>query len=572
MQLGMIGLGRMGANMVRRLMKDGHECVVYDHDPKAIAALAAEKATGSSSLDDFVARLKPPRAVWLMVPAAVVDQTLDLLAPKLAKGDAIIDGGNSYYIDDIRRAKALSATGIHYVDTGTSGGVWGLERGYCLMIGGPRPRCSASTRSSRRWRPGRGSVARTPGREKAGGTAEDGYLHCGPSGRRTLRQDGPQRHRVRPHGGVRRGLQHPAPRRRGPAPAHGRRRDDAAAQSRALPVRLRPRRTSPRSGGAAAWSPPGCSISTATALLEQPDLDDFSGRVSDSGEGRWTITAAIDEGVPAPRAEQRALRALRLARRGRLRQQGALGHALRVRRPRRASRGGLAPMPAPRSDALVFFGATGDLAYKKIFPALQPWSGAATSTCRSSASRSRAGRSSSSARAGPRQPRAATAAASTRPRSRKLAALLRYVDGDYDDPATFTGAPEGARRRHASRPLPRDPAEPLRRRRRRRSAHRAAPQDARVVVEKPFGRDLASARALNATLHAVFPESSIFRIDHYLGKEAVQNLLVFRFANTFLEPIWNRNYVESVQITMAESFGVAGPRQASTRRPAPSAT
>jgi 6-phosphogluconate dehydrogenase len=177
MQLGMIGLGRMGANMVRRLMKNGHECVVYDHNPNAVESLAKEKATGSSSLDDFVARLKPPRAVWLMVPAAVVDQTLDLLAPKLAKGDAIIDGGNSYYIDDIRRAKALAGTGIDYIDAGTSGGVWGLERGYCLMIGGPKAAVQRLDPIFKTLAPGRGSVERTPGRDKAGGTAEEGYLH-----------------------------------------------------------------------------------------------------------------------------------------------------------------------------------------------------------------------------------------------------------------------------------------------------------------------------------------------------------------------------------------------------------
>ena len=242
MQLGMIGLGRMGANMVRRLMNNGHECVVYDHDPKAVDMPGEEKATGSSSLDDFVARLKPPRAVWLMVPAAVVDQTLDLLAPKLAKGDAIIDGGNSYYIDDIRRAKALAAT-RHRLH----------RHGHQRRRLGPRARLLPDDRRPQ----GRGAAPR-PDLQDAGARPRVRRPHAGPreggrhrGGRvsalrrergRTLRQDGPQRHRVRHHGGVRRGLQYPAPRRRGPARARRRRRDDAAAQSRALPVRAEPAR------------------------------------------------------------------------------------------------------------------------------------------------------------------------------------------------------------------------------------------------------------------------------------------------------------------------------------------
>ena len=242
MQLGMIGLGRMGANMVRRLMKNGHECVVYDHNPKAVELLAVDKATGSSSLDDFVARLKPPRAVWLMVPAAVVDQTLDLLAPKLAKGDAIIDGGNSYYIDDIRRAKALAADRHRLHRHG--------HQRRCL---GPRARLLPDDRRSQ----GRSGAPR-PDLQDAGARARVHRSHTGPGeggrhrgGRvsalwrergRTLRQDGPQRDRVRHHGRVRRGLQYPAPRRRGSARPHGRRRDDAAAQSRALPVRAEPAR------------------------------------------------------------------------------------------------------------------------------------------------------------------------------------------------------------------------------------------------------------------------------------------------------------------------------------------
>src|SRR6516225_2471542 len=182
MQLGLIGLGRMGANMARRLIKAGHECVVFDRSPKVVEELAAEKATGALDFIDLVAKLQGPRAVWLMVPAGVVDETISTLAPLLAKGDILIDGGNSYYIDDIRRAKELTSKGIHYVDVGTSGGVWGLERGYCLMIGGEARVVGHLEPIFRALAPGIGEIARTPGREKLGGTAELGYLHCGANG------------------------------------------------------------------------------------------------------------------------------------------------------------------------------------------------------------------------------------------------------------------------------------------------------------------------------------------------------------------------------------------------------
>src|SRR5580692_4609294 len=182
MQLGMIGLGRMGANMVRRLIRGGHECVVFDMSPESVANLVKDGAVGSDSLDDFVSKLRGPRAIWLMVPAAVVDGTLEKLVPKLQKDDIVIDGGNSYYIDDIRREKELSQKTIHYVDVGTIGGVWGLERGYCMMIGGEAKVVETLDPIFRQLAPGRGDIARTPGREKLGGTSEEGYLHCGPSG------------------------------------------------------------------------------------------------------------------------------------------------------------------------------------------------------------------------------------------------------------------------------------------------------------------------------------------------------------------------------------------------------
>jgi len=299
MQLGMIGLGRMGANMVRRLIRSGHECVVYDHNPGTVQALAKEKALGASSLDEFVRRLTAPRAVWLMVPAAVVDQTLDELTPKLAKGDVVIDGGNSYYVDDIRRAKALAARGIDYVDTGTSGGVWGLERGYCLMIGGPKTAVQHLDPIFKWLVPGRGSIPRTPGREKVGGTAEEGYLHCGDSG---------AGHFVKMvHNGVEYGVM--------AAYAEGFNilaHANVGRQGRTIDAETTPLRNPEHyqyemnlSDIAEVWRRGSVVASwlldlAAIALLEQPDLKGYSGRVADSGEGRWTITAAIDEGAPAP--------------------------------------------------------------------------------------------------------------------------------------------------------------------------------------------------------------------------------------------------------------------------------
>ncbi|MGC1630053.1 MAG: decarboxylating 6-phosphogluconate dehydrogenase [Candidatus Acidiferrales bacterium] len=299
MQLGMIGLGRMGANMVRRLMKAGHECVVFDMSQASVQALAKEGATGGSSLDDFVAKLKQPRAIWLMVPAAVVDSTLAQLAPKLQKDDILIDGGNSYYIDDIRRAKELTQKGLHYVDVGTSGGVWGLERGYCMMIGGEQATVQRLDPIFKALAPGRGDIARTPGREKMGGTSEEGYLHCGPSG---------AGHFVKMvHNGIEYGVM--------AAYAEGlnilhhanvgkiKQTDDAETTPLRNPEHYLYDLNLPdvaevwrRGSVIASW----LLDLTAIALVKSPTLADFSGRVSDSGEGRWTIQAAIEEGAPAP--------------------------------------------------------------------------------------------------------------------------------------------------------------------------------------------------------------------------------------------------------------------------------
>ncbi|MGH7164844.1 MAG: phosphogluconate dehydrogenase (NAD(+)-dependent, decarboxylating) [Nitrospiraceae bacterium] len=299
MQLGMIGLGRMGANMVRRLMRGGHQCVVYDRNREAVDGLVKEGAAGAASIEEFVSKLTPPRAAWLMVPAAVVDRTLTDLAARMQKDDTIIDGGNSYYIDDLRRANELRPKGMHYMDVGTSGGVWGLERGYCLMIGGEDQVVRRLDPIFKTLAPGRGSIPRTPGREKAGGTAEEGYLHCGPNG---------AGHFVKMvHNGIEYGVM--------AAYAEGLnilKHANVGKRGRTIDAETTPLRDPDhyqydfnladvtevwrRGSVIASW----LLDLSAIALLKQPDLAKFSGQVSDSGEGRWTITAAIDEGAPAP--------------------------------------------------------------------------------------------------------------------------------------------------------------------------------------------------------------------------------------------------------------------------------
>jgi 6-phosphogluconate dehydrogenase len=299
MQIGMIGLGRMGANMVRRLMKAGHQCVVYDRSAEAVAQLAAEGAAGAASVADLVARLQPPRAVWLMVPAAVVDASIAEVAAHLVEGDALIDGGNSYYVDDIRRAKELVVRGIGYVDVGTSGGVWGLERGYCMMIGGPLETVQRLDAIFAALAPGRGEITRTPGRDAAGGTAEQGYLHCGPNG---------AGHFVKMvHNGIEYGLMAAYAEGFGilKSAGIGRRAHDVDAETTPLrdPEHYQYEMNLPdiaevwrRGSVIASW----LLDLSASALWQDPQLDAFAGRVSDSGEGRWTIKAAIDEAVPVP--------------------------------------------------------------------------------------------------------------------------------------------------------------------------------------------------------------------------------------------------------------------------------
>jgi 6-phosphogluconate dehydrogenase len=300
MQLAMVGLGRMGANMARRLIRKGHECVVFDAAPAAIRELAREGATGTDSLADLVGRIPKPRAIWLMVPAAVVDETIAKLAPRLESGDVLIDGGNSYYVDDLRRSKALASRGIQYVDVGTSGGVWGLERGYCMMIGGDGATVRRLDPIFAALAPGRGRIERTPGRTDAKrSTAEQGYLHCGPSG---------AGHFVKMvHNGIEYGLM--------AAYAEGLdvlRAASVGRKSRAVDAETTPLRDPELyhfdidlAEVAEVWRRGSVIASwlldlTAASLLADPTLESFAGRVSDSGEGRWTIKAAVDEGVPTP--------------------------------------------------------------------------------------------------------------------------------------------------------------------------------------------------------------------------------------------------------------------------------
>ena len=299
MQLGMIGLGRMGANMVRRLIRNGHQCVVYDRSAQAVAGLVKEQALGAGSAGEFVKQLSKPRAVWLMVPAGVVDQTIAELAPLLERGDILIDGGNSYYIDDIRRAKELRAKDIHYVDVGTSGGVWGLERGYCMMIGGEADVVKRLDPIFKTLAPGAGDVPRTPGREKVGGTAEQGYLHCGPNG---------AGHFVKMvHNGIEYGLMAAYAEGLGILRDAnvGKKRDELDAETTPLRDPEHYQFDLNLADVAELWRRGSVVASwlldlTASALVEDPNLSKFQGRVSDSGEGRWTIKAAIDEGVPVP--------------------------------------------------------------------------------------------------------------------------------------------------------------------------------------------------------------------------------------------------------------------------------
>ena len=328
MQLGMIGLGRMGANMVRRLLRGGHECVVFDPLPEAVASLARERANGAASIKELIAKLRPPRFVWLMVPAAAVDETIDQVREFLAAGDTVIDGGNSYYVDDIRRSKMLAVHGMRYVDVGTSGGVWGLERGYCTMIGGDRDTVRQLDPVFKTLSPGSGDIVRTPDFDRLGdSTAEHGYLHCGPSG---------AGHFVKMvHNGIEYGIM--------AAYAEGLgvlRAADAGKQRRAVDAETTPLRDPEHyqyeialPQVAEVWRRGSVIASwlldlTAAALVSDPELKRFAGRISDSGEGRWTIKAAVDTGVPTPVLTASVYE--RFSSRGNAEFQGKLLSALRL--------------------------------------------------------------------------------------------------------------------------------------------------------------------------------------------------------------------------------------------------
>ena len=299
MQLGMIGLGRMGANMVHRLLAGGHQCVVFDRSPKAVEELVRAKAVGASSVVDLVKKLETPRAVWLMVPAAAVDATIDEVLPHLTPGDIVIDGGNSYYVDDIRRAEDLAQKRIHYVDVGTSGGVWGRERGYCLMIGGEDAVVKRLDPIFATLAPGAGDIARTPGREAVGGTAERGYLHCGPNG---------GGHFVKMiHNGIEYGIMAAYAEGLGVLRSAnvGKRGHEVDAETTPLREPKHYQYDFNLSDIAEVWRRGSVVASwlldlSASALIKDPQLKSFQGRVSDSGEGRWTIKAAVDEAVPVP--------------------------------------------------------------------------------------------------------------------------------------------------------------------------------------------------------------------------------------------------------------------------------
>src|SRR5438270_52720 len=461
MQLGMIGLGRMGANMVRRLQKGGHQCVVYDRSAESVKQLSAEGATGSTSLDDFAGKLQEPRAIWLMVPAAVVDATLHDLVGKLEKDDVVIDGGNSYYIDDIRRAQELSAKGIHYCDVGTSGGVWGLERGYCQMIGGETDVVKRLDPIFKTLAPGRGNVPRTPGRDKVGGTAEEGYLYCGPSG---------AGHFVKMvHNGIEYGLM--------------------AAYAEGLNI-----------------------LKHANAGKSHRDAD----------------------------AETTPM---------------SLNHS------------DMHPTPSP--CVMVIFGATGDLTKRKLIPALCNLAqhdvlpkqfaivGFAGNDFDTASFRKMLAEEIPKFASAPLDPKLWAS----------MVERIYYVKGDFLEAETYKRLEQQineADKKHNAlgnrffylAVAPRFFSSIAKMLAQCCLSKEEIGHWARVIIEKPFGHDLESAKKLNQELQQVLTEKQIYRIDHYLGKETVQNVMVFRFSNNIIEPLWNRNYVDHVQITAAETVGV----------------
>ena len=504
MQLGMIGLGRMGANMVRRLMRDGHTCVVYDRSPQAVEALVKDKATGASSLADFVKKLDKPRALCLMVPAAFVDSSIDELVPLLEKGDTIIDGGNSHYQDDIARAKRLAQKGIHYVDMGTSGGVWGLERGYCLMIGGEKEVVKRLDPIFKTLAPGRGDVRPCPGREKQG-------RHRRARATSTAAPAGAGHFVKMIHNGIEYGLM--------AAYGEGLNILKNADIGKASASHEKDAETTPlrnpehyqydfdladitelwrRGSVVTSW----LLDLTAQALATDPDLEKFGGKVSDSGEGRWTVAGRQRRGRAGPRADRLAVRALRLARPGRLPEPRALRHALRLRRARGEEV--TEEQAALRRPGLL---------RRHRRPRLQedlPRAAGDGPAGQAGLPRGRAWPS----RAGTREQLVERAKASVTEYGGgvdpeafpKLVERLQLRGRRLRRPRHVHAAPGRAGGREASRTHYLAIPPSLFRGGGQEPAESGCAENARVVVEKPFGRDLASARELNQVITRYFPE------------------------------------------------------------------
>ena len=566
----MIGLGRMGGNIVRRLMKNGHTAVVYDKDPKAVAALAADGAAGASSLEDFVQQAGEA-AHRLGDAAGRQDHRSDHRRARKtdAAGDVIIDGGNTFWQDDVRRGKALKERGIHYVDVGTTGGVWGIERGYCMMIGGDKAVVDRLDPIFAALAPGIGDIPRTAGREGRDPRIEQGYIHAGPVG---------AGHFVKMiHNGIEYGLMQ--------AYAEG---FDILKNANIDALPAEHRFDLDIADIAEVWRrgsviPSWLLDLTASALAENQTLDNYSGFVEDSGEGRWTVNAAIDEAVPAEvltaalfarfrsRKEHTFAEKILSAMRD-----GFGGHKEPPepkpgRKGLRSHHGGRSSSKQKKPDpcSFVIFGVTGDLTHRLVIPAL--YNLAANRSAAGQILRRRRRPQGDVERRAARQPDEGPAPIRDAPGGRcdrQTPARMRHLHrGRSERPGLVRRHARAARQARGRAQNRRQPAVLSGDAAERVSCRSASELGRtgmlkengawrRLVVEKPFGTDLASAKALNGELLKLVDEHQIYRIDHYLGKETVQNILVLRFANGMFEPIWNRNHIDHVQITVDEKLGV----------------